>query len=106
MNNRLNAYLESHNTIKFNQIGFRKGFRPADHVFTLKTLIDQSFHDKEDLFVCFVDFKKAYDTVWRDGLYLKLLNNGISKKFVRIIINMYSSLKSQVMTNGLNHYFP
>ena len=25
-----------------NQIGFRKGFRPADHVFTPKTMIDQT----------------------------------------------------------------
>ena len=92
MNNLLNAFFDTNNTNHFNQLGFRKGFRPADHVFTLKTLIDQTFYNKEDLFVCFVDFKKAYDTVWRNGLYLKLLKNGVSKKFVRILMNMYSSL--------------
>ena len=41
-----------------NQIGFRKGFRTADHVFTLKTIVDQSFKNKEKLYTCFVGLEK------------------------------------------------
>ena len=100
MNNRLNCFIETHSILHYNQLGFRKGFRPADHVFTLKTLIDQTFYEKEELFACFVDFRKAYDLVWRDGLFYKLLNNKISTKFVNVIMSMYSSLKVRLLTRG------
>ena len=91
LNDRLQTFCDKENIILYNQIGFRKCFRPADHVFTLKTLIDQAFSEKKQLFTCFVDFKKAYDTVWRDGLFYKLLENGLSRKFVRLLRNFYSA---------------
>ncbi len=100
LNNRLQSLCDKHNIINYNQIGFRKGFRPSDHVFTLKTLIDQSFHTKKPLHVCFVDFKKAYDTVWRDGLYHKLLSNGIHPKFVRLLRNIYNTSSLAIKTAG------
>ena len=107
MNDRLVGVCESRNLIHFNQIGFRKGFRTADHVFTMKTMIDKSFYDKKKLYVCFVDFRKAYDTVWRDALYYKLITNGISKKFVKILHNMYSKLNVCVqLKSGLTFPFP
>ena len=107
LNDRFTEYLNVNNTIYYNQIGFRKGYRPADHVFTLKTLVDQAFHAKKDLYVCFVDFRKAYDTVWRDGLFYKLLKQNISPKFVNILKSMYSSLKSCVQVPaGFSTFFP
>ena len=68
MNTRLTAMCEEKEIISYNQIGFRKGFRTSDHVFTLKTLIDDAFHKKQKLYACFVDLKKAYDTEWEKGL--------------------------------------
>ena len=107
MNDRLQVRCDEKNLIYYNQIGFRKGFRPADHVFTLKTLIDQAFSKKKQLFTCFVDFKKAYDTVWRDGLFLKLLENGINKKFVRLLRNIYTSSSLCIkLPNGMSTEFP
>ena len=44
-----------------------------DHVFTLKSLIDIFLHEKKKLFCAFVDFKKTFDTVWRSGLWIKLI---------------------------------
>ena len=96
LNARLTQYCEENQIIHENQIGFRKGFRTSDHVLTLKTLVDQAFQSKKKLYVCFVDFKKAYDTVWRDGLYLKLLEYGVSPKFVNLIKDMYDRLQVSV----------
>jgi hypothetical protein len=45
-------------------------------------------------FCCFVDFSKAFDTVWRAGLWQKLLDNCIEGKCFRIIRNMYGKIKS------------
>jgi hypothetical protein len=52
------------------QIGFTKDSRPSDHMFVLKTLIDKYLHKKEKLFACFVDFRKAFDTVAHTAIYL------------------------------------
>ena len=98
MNTRLQKICDDRRIIHFNQIGFTKDFRPADHVFTMKTLIDKSIHNKKPLHVCFVDFRKAYDSVWRDGLYKKLLFYNIDKRFVRLLRNIYSTSSLAVKT--------
>ena len=45
------------------------------------------------LFCCFVDFQIAFDSVWREGLLLKLIHNKIGGLFYHLISDMY--LKSQ-----------
>ena len=106
LNERLTTYCDMLGLISYNQIGFRKDFRTSDHVFTLKTLIDKSFSENKKLYVCFVDFKKAYDTVWRNGLFFKLLNYGFSPGFVNVIKNMYAQLKACIqLPNGLSNTF-
>jgi hypothetical protein len=45
------------------QIGFKRGARTSDHIFTLKSHIDIFFKNNKYLFACFVDLKKAFDTV-------------------------------------------
>jgi hypothetical protein len=47
-----------------------------------------------------VDFKKAFDTVWRTGLWRKLQNCEIKGKCFKIIYNMYNDIKSCVQYNG------
>ena len=106
MNDRLQKECDRNGLIHFNQIGFRKHFRPADHVFTLKTLIDKAFSEKKQLYTCFVDFRKAYDSVWRDALFFKLLENGISRRFIRLLRNFYLSSELCVkLPNGRSAEF-
>ena len=96
LNYRLNTFLEEHEILNKNQIGFRYGFRTSDHIFVLKTLIDFYKIHKKPLFACFIDFRKAYDSVWREGLFFKLIQYGCSKNFVRILLSMYSSVNYKV----------
>ena len=51
-------------------------------------------------YTCFVDFQKAYDTVWREGLLHKLERIGISGKVLSIINSMYNKPKSAIYSNG------
>ena len=66
MNQRLQACLTKNNTTDRAQIDFVPKSRTTDHIFTLKTLCNKYVKDKNDgkLFACFVDFKKAYDSIW------------------------------------------
>ena len=89
---RLGDFLESRNLISHNQGGFRGGYRTTDHIYILKTLINKYLNKhKQKMYVCFVDFKKAFDSVDRRALLTKLLRKGIDGKFFEIIKDMYSN---------------
>ena len=64
-----------------------------DHIFSLKTLIDKyvTHTSKGKLFSCFVGFKKAFDSIWHQGLLYKLLKYKIGGKLFVVISNMYSN---------------
>ncbi len=89
INERLHAFLDKEKIIKKEQIGFVKKCRPADHLFVLKSLIDHYNNKGEKLYTCFVDFQKAFDSVWRMGLFHKLLKSGIEPGIVKLIKDMY-----------------
>jgi len=64
------------------------------------------FRGKKKLYVAFIDLKKAYDTVWRDGLFLKMLKLGIGGKLFQVIENLYSkTLVSVKLSDGMTSYF-
>ena len=72
INNRLQLFSENHDKIIHCQAGFRKRFSTADHIYALHTLIDLVQNKGKKLFCCFVDLKRAFDTVWKEGLFYKL----------------------------------
>ncbi len=55
------------------QIGFASGSRPSDHMLTHKTISDKFIGQGKKGYCCFLDFKKAFDTVWHNGLLFKAL---------------------------------
>ena len=91
LNRRLDKYFEDNNIIKEVQIGFQKESRTTDHMFVLRTLIEKyTIQNKSKLFTCSVDFRKAFDSVSHQALFLKLKSNGISGLFYNIIKSMYT----------------
>ena len=54
------------------QAGFCKGYSTSDHIFTLKSLIDIYLHKNKCLYCAFTDYKKAFDSVDRTALWLKI----------------------------------
>ena len=91
LNSHLDQYLEENNIIDACQIGFKKGARTSDHMFVLKTLIDKYINQPGGrLFTCFVDFKKAFDTVIHPGIKFKLKENHIGGNFYNILCSLYS----------------
>ena len=74
-------------------IGFRKGYRTADHILSLKTLIEKYISQNKYIYVTFIDFKAAFDSVWRIGMIYKLIKCGVGGNFIKILINIYSKVK-------------
>ena len=89
-NRRLHMYFEENNILHNSQIGLLPENRTADHVFTLRTLIDKYVHyHKEKVYACFVDFRKAFDSVWHEGLFYKLLKTNIGGNLYNLMKSLY-----------------
>ena len=99
LNNRIMAYMKD----KFSkvQFGFRPDHRTTDSIFIFKTLINKYLQlNKKTIYVCFVDLRKAFDSIWRKALFYKLMANGIGEKMINIIKMMYRDSKSAVKIDG------
>ena len=106
LNSRLYDFLVSRNIIRQEQIGFRKGHRTTDHLFIINNLIKKYKKSRKSLFMCFVDFQKAFDSVWHLGLFTKLKRIGISSRFYSVIKSLYSKSSISVQIgNRLSPYF-
>ena len=104
---RLDDFLKDNALINAVQIGFTKKARTADHMFVLRTLIEKYTKDKcGKLFACFLDFRKAFDTVIHAIMLYKLLKNGIAGNFYNVIKNMYVDNNLSVkMQDGFTQSF-
>jgi hypothetical protein len=92
LNTRLDKFLAENNVTHESQIGFSKKSRTSDHLFVLKCLVDKYINSGgKKLFVCFVDFRKEFDTVIHPGIRLKLLRNNLNGYFYRILCIMYGN---------------
>ena len=91
LNHRLVSFIEKNKLGSKYQIGFAKDCRTADHMLAMKTLIDKYSSANQKLYTCFIDFSKAFDTVWRDALFYKLLKLGIGGPFDTRPLFLFSS---------------
>ena len=97
---RLESIIATKSTLASNQIANRKGYRSADHVFLLKTLIDKSTRQNKKLYAAFIDFKKAYDTVNRNKLLNTLNLIGIGDRMMKNIGALYSDVRYAIKLEG------
>ena len=100
VNNRLVKYLTQHKKIDTNQIGFLPKHRTSDHIYVLDSIVKNYKSRRKPVFACFVDLRKAFDSVWQAGLLYKLQKHAVGSKFISIIQSMYSKCKSCVKING------
>lgn len=73
------------------QAGFRKGRRCADQIFTLRNILEQCSEWNRQLYVNFIDYEKAFDSIHRDSLWQILRAYGIPQRIVNIIKCFYSN---------------
>ena len=83
------------------QAGFMKDSRTLDNIFILYSLIMKQKVLKKPLFICFIDFTKAFDFVNRNALYHKLKLRGIKGNFLKLIQSMFSKATCRVKWRGI-----
>ena len=100
LNSRLNTFIEENGILNENQCGFRANYSTSDNIFVIHCIIEYLRVRKLKTYCAFIDFQKAFDSVWRVGLWSKLLSINITGKIFNIIKNMYKDIKSCVSYNG------
>ena len=92
---------EAEKVLPESQAGFRQGRSCMDQIFILNWLVERELIKKGGkLFVFFVDFKAAFDTVNRRKLWEIMQKKGISKELIDRIREIYENTECQVVANG------
>ena len=78
------------------QFGFRRGCGTREAIGVMRTLCERSLEHDNDVYICLVDFEKAFDRVdWVKVLPI-LKSIGTDWKDTRAIVNLYMHQKSVV----------
>lgn len=96
---RITEYMESNNLRAQGQAVFRPDHRTVDNVFLMQQPLEhyqaKTGKTQRRLYVCFVDFKKAFDTVDRSVLWDVLWSKGIRDRISGCIKAMYAAVKTK-----------
>ena len=85
--------VEVDDRLRDEQAGFRKERSCTDHIATLRIIVEQS------LFVTFVDYEEAFDSIDRVVLWKLLRHFGIPEKYIVLIQKSYQKCTCRVIHN-------
>jgi len=100
---RVNAETE----IADKQAGFRQGRGARDQIMNLRILMHKAHEHQQPLYVCFVDFKKAFDSVSHDKLQVTMMDMGYPLLSIDLLAKLYRKQLAKVKVAGtLSEWFP
>ena len=83
------------------QFGFKRKKSTSHALFCLKQTISYYIENDSRVFCSFLDASKAFDRLVHSGLFIKLIDRGIPKIFLDIIITWHNGLFCRVRWNGV-----
>ena len=94
--------------LRENQCGFRKGRGCTDQLFSLRVIIEKAREYHRPLYICFVDLRRAYDSVNREALWSVLQHcYHLPPKMLNIIKSLHNNTSAAVRSYGkISDSFP
>ena len=77
------------------QANFRRNHSTMDHLVTLRIIAEECCNNKSDLFCCFVDFRKSFDTMPRNNLWNTLEELKVPFELRASTISLYKKVHFQ-----------
>ena len=106
INDRLKCWSVQNSILSDAQFGFKSNYSTVDAIFLLNAFIEHQIQKKEKLYCCFIDFRKCFDSIYRDRLWCKLLKQGIDGKIFKVIRSMYNDIMLCVKhVNSMSDFF-
>ena len=85
------------------QSGFRRGKGMRERIFNLRTILERYLEVPRDVYVCFIDYEKAFDRVYHDVIMKCFQMIDIDTKDKRWIGNLYWEQQETVrIDNGIS----
>jgi hypothetical protein len=100
INQRMQEWVEENNITGEFQAGFKRNYSTIDHIFTLMAFVQKQFSLNRKLYVAFIDFEKAFDSINRAILWPILLKSGVRGKLLKCIMSMYDCVKARIRCGG------
>jgi Reverse transcriptase (RNA-dependent DNA polymerase) len=97
---RIESKIAATNYIGEDQFGFRKGRGTREAISVLRCLGERSLEHGKDLYVCFVDYEKAFDRVNWIKLMEVLQQVGVDKRDRDLIKNLYAEQTVVIRIEG------
>ena len=89
------------------QFGFMANRGTKNAIFALKTLMERSIEVQKDLYLCFIDYSKAFDKVRHSDLFDILNGLDVDGKDLRILRNLYWEQEAAIrIDNDCSVYRP
>ncbi|CAD6197312.1 unnamed protein product [Caenorhabditis auriculariae] len=82
------------------QTGFRPGYSTSENTLVVSEMIQKSHEYRFPLFLMFIDYKKAFDSVEFGSLWTALSEFGVHSKIVNTLKNIYDEAKVSVRIRG------
>ncbi|VDP48837.1 unnamed protein product [Schistosoma curassoni] len=79
------------------QAGFRKDRSCTDRIPTLRIIVEQSVEWNSSLYINFIDYEKAFDSVDRRTLWRLIRHYGVPGKIVDTVRDSYDGLQCKVV---------
>ena len=99
--NRLDNFAAHKGFFSEMQFGFQEGVGCTEASFTILETINHMLERGSKVFSCFLYVRKAFDTVWMDGILYKLFSElGIGGGMWKVVKDLYTNVKAQVLYAG------
>ena len=88
------------------QVGFRKGRGTRDQIANIRWIIEKAREFQKNIYFCFIDYAKAFDSVDHNKLWTILKEMGIPDHLTFLLRNLYSGQEAAVRTgHGTTDWF-
>ena len=89
------------------QAGFRGGRSTLDQIFVLRQVLEKKWEHAMPVYCAFMDLEKAYDSVWREGMWQIAKYYGVPRQIVEMLRDYYNGSSSCVrIDGGQGDWFP
>ena len=91
---------QSENILADEQAGFRKNRSITEQILNCRLIMEKFIDQQRQVYHNFIDYKKAFDIVWHEGLCHEMSFFGIGNDIIQCTRSLYNSSKNSVLLNN------
>ncbi|CAF2370343.1 unnamed protein product [Rotaria sp. Silwood2] len=92
--------MKTEEEIAIEQAGFRRGRGTRDQVVNLRLLLEKTHEHQQTVFMCFIDFKKAFDSISHNKLWTTMMKMGYPPHLIHLLAELYQKQNAKVKVAG------